>query len=222
VGTLQSSKGQLNNLLLLGEGIVWQQDGHFVGETLTPVGPARLHLHRTAKQGALGHSLARPAQGRPHPRGEVFACHAKQPPRSSSRLRCARVDHHVCRAYVLPSPSGPRPDWLAVLDRCVARKASTASFQVIAAPLLAGSAGQSCCPQRSRVFRGAIRPRQDRFSRRKPAFLSPDSALKSRFHGGLSRRWPYENVRSHPYPISCDQLGQAVGAIASRTRSVSD
>ena len=45
VGTLQSQKGQLNNLLLLGEGIVWQQDGHFVGERLTPVGPARLHLH---------------------------------------------------------------------------------------------------------------------------------------------------------------------------------
>ena len=40
VGTLQSQKGQLNNLLLLGEGIVWQQDGHFVGERLTPVGPA--------------------------------------------------------------------------------------------------------------------------------------------------------------------------------------
>ena len=40
VGTLQSQKGRLNNLLLLGEGIVWQQDGHFVGERLTPVGPA--------------------------------------------------------------------------------------------------------------------------------------------------------------------------------------
>lgn len=40
VGTSQSQKGQLNNLLLLGEGIVWQQDGHFVGERLTPVGPA--------------------------------------------------------------------------------------------------------------------------------------------------------------------------------------
>jgi len=41
VGTLQSQKGQLNNLLLLGEGIVWQQDGNFVGERLSPVGPAR-------------------------------------------------------------------------------------------------------------------------------------------------------------------------------------
>ena len=40
VGTLQSQKGQLNNLLLLGEGLVGQQDAHFVGERLIPVGPA--------------------------------------------------------------------------------------------------------------------------------------------------------------------------------------
>jgi len=40
VGTVQSQKGQVNNLLLTGERLVWQRDGHFVGERLTPVGPA--------------------------------------------------------------------------------------------------------------------------------------------------------------------------------------
>jgi len=58
------------------------------------------------------------------------------------------------------------------------------------------------------VFHAVVQPRQDQFSRRKKAFLKTYFALKDCFHGGLSRRWPYENVRSHPYPISCDQLGQ--------------
>ncbi len=39
VGTLHSEKGQHNNLLLLGEGIAWQQDGHFVRERPTPSAP---------------------------------------------------------------------------------------------------------------------------------------------------------------------------------------
>jgi hypothetical protein len=39
------------------------------------------------------------------------------------------------------------------------------------------------------VFRGAIQPCQNRFSRRKRALLRPDFALKDCFHGGLSRRY---------------------------------
>jgi hypothetical protein len=58
------------------------------------------------------------------------------------------------------------------------------------------------------AFRGVIKPRHNRFSRRKTAFLKPDSALEEPFHGSLSRCTTTPNRGFHRFPISCDQMGQ--------------